>query len=64
MDFEIIFSLKGKELARYGFPVETPADIVAGIGYAIETFRISNAETDLLGDGMSMQVQKAGEDNG
>jgi hypothetical protein len=64
MDFEAIFSLKGKELARYRFPVEIPADIAAGVSYAIETFRVDNAEIDLLGDGMLMQIQRAEEDDG
>ena len=30
MNFEVIFRLRGKELARYQFPVETPADFEAG----------------------------------
>ena len=59
MDFEVIFSLKGKELARYQFPVVVPADIAVGVGHAMETFRIDYAEIDLLGDGLLLQIQRA-----
>ena len=56
MNFEVIFRLRGKELARYQFPVETPVDFEAGVRYAIETFRIHKPEIDLLGDGMLMLI--------
>lgn len=63
MNFEVIFRLRGKELARYQFPVETPVDFEAGVRYAIETFRIHKPEIDLLGDGMLMLIQKAGQND-
>jgi hypothetical protein len=63
MNFEVIFRLNGKELARSQFPVETPADFEAGIMYALQTLRIHKPEIDLLGDGMLMLVHKAGQDD-
>jgi hypothetical protein len=61
MDFEVIFSLTSKELARFRFPVETPADIAAGVSYAIQTLREDEAEIDLLGEGMLIQIQRVEE---
>jgi hypothetical protein len=63
MDFEVIFRLKGNELARYRFPVETPGDIEAGVTHAIEMFRVARPDVDLLGDGMDMVVHKVWEDD-
>ena len=63
MNFEVIFRLKGKELARYQFQAEAQVDFETGVTYAIEMLRQEHPEIDLLGDGMFMQVQKAGEDD-
>jgi hypothetical protein len=63
MDFEVIFRLKGSELARYRLPVEMLADIEAGVAHAIEMFRVARPDVDLLGDGMHMVVQKVWEDD-
>ena len=60
MDFEVVFLLKGKEVARYQFPVETPSDFQAGVAYAIETLRVAHPKVDLLGDGILVQIQKVG----
>lgn len=60
MDFEVVFLLNGKELARYRFPVETPVDLQAGAGNAIEALRVAHPEVDLLGDGILVQIQKVG----
>ena len=46
MDFEVFFRLKNKELARYQFAVETPADIQAGFINALEAFRVQHPEVD------------------
>jgi hypothetical protein len=59
MNFEVIFSLKGQEVARYQLGVETPADVESGIVYALRTFRIDKPEIDLLGDSLYIQVQRA-----
>ena len=58
MDFEVFFRLENKELARYQFAVETPADIQAGFINALEAFRVQYPEVDLLADGMIMLIQK------
>jgi len=58
MDFEVFFRLKNKELARYQFAVETPADIQAGFINALEAFRVRHPEVDLLADGILMLIQK------
>ena len=58
MDFEVFFRLKNKELARYQFAVETPADIQAGFINALEAFRVQHPEVDLLADGILMLIQK------
>lgn len=58
MDFEVFFRLNNKELARYQFAVETPADIQAGFINALQAFRVQHQEVDLLADGMVMLIQK------
>jgi hypothetical protein len=58
MDFEVVFLLKGKQLARYQFPVETPSDLPAGVVSAFEMLRVAHPEVDLLGDGILVQIQK------
>jgi hypothetical protein len=60
MDFEVVFLLKGKELARYQFPAETPSDLPAGVVSAFERLRVAHPEVDLLGDGILVQIQKVG----
>ena len=50
--------MKNKELARYQFAVETPADIQAGFINALEAFRVRYPEVDLLADGILMLIQK------
>jgi hypothetical protein len=60
MDFEVLFLVNGKEVARYQFPVETPSDFQAGVVNAIETFRVAHPEIDLLGDGFVMRIQRVG----
>jgi hypothetical protein len=60
MDFDVLFLVNGKEVARYQFPVETPSDVQAGVADAIETFRLAHPEVDLLGNGIVMQIQKVG----
>jgi hypothetical protein len=60
MDFEVVFLLKGKELARYQFPVETPSDLAAGVLTAFERVRVAHPEVDLLGDGILVQIQRVG----
>ena len=58
MDFEVIFRLEDKELARYQFAVETPADIQAGFINALDAFRVQYPEVDLLEDGMLMLIRR------
>jgi hypothetical protein len=60
MDFEVVLLLKGKELARYQFPVETPSDLPAGFVSAVERLRVAHPEVDLLGDGILLQIKKVG----
>ena len=59
MDFEVVFLLNGKEVARYRLPAEAPVDFQADVGDAIDA-RVRSPEVDLLGDGVLVQIQKVG----
>ena len=42
MDFEVVFLLNGKEVARYRLSAEAPVDFQADVGDAIETLRVDH----------------------
>jgi hypothetical protein len=61
MKAEVVFRLRGKEVARYTYDIAQPNDFKSNVKDAIDKFREEHPKTSLLDDGVSMLVQKVGQ---